>query len=82
MFFSGSSPRSWRAASASDLEFARPYSTDRKCPALAVLELHGAGAQVIFPRPSLDLEGILERIIASIQSNELPELVPNQEAAS
>jgi UDP-glucose 4-epimerase len=33
-------------------------------------------------RPSLDLEGILERIIASIQNNERPELVPTQEAAS
>jgi UDP-glucose 4-epimerase len=33
-------------------------------------------------RPSLDLEEILERIIASIQNNERPELVPTQEAAS
>jgi UDP-glucose 4-epimerase len=33
-------------------------------------------------RPSLDLEGILERVIASIQNNERPELVPTQEAAS
>jgi UDP-glucose 4-epimerase len=33
-------------------------------------------------RPSLDLEGILERIIASIQNRERPELFPAQEAAS
>jgi UDP-glucose 4-epimerase len=33
-------------------------------------------------RPSLDLEGILERIIASIQKSERPELFPAQEAAS
>ncbi len=33
-------------------------------------------------RPSLDLEGVLERIIYSIQNNERSELVPTQEAAS
>jgi UDP-glucose 4-epimerase len=33
-------------------------------------------------QPSLDLEGILERVIVSIQNSERPELVPTQEAAS
>jgi UDP-glucose 4-epimerase len=33
-------------------------------------------------QPSLDLEGILERVIVSIQNNERPELIPTQELAS
>jgi UDP-glucose 4-epimerase len=33
-------------------------------------------------QPSLDIEGILERVIVSIQNNERPEFVPAQEAAS
>ena len=38
--------------------------------------------RLISYQPSLDLERILERVIASIQNNERPELVSTQEAAS